>query len=156
MRLDSPDAPDAHFGNQRRLTWTGDNVHVTEPCADATLHGMTHVETTEAAVTDVSMTEPIQPALSDTQMAPDTQLVDAGDVDATLLVQSPRDVHLALMGPVPTESSWQAKAEHADESQSVPPGLGDPAGHLSTGQHPLVAERTARSVEQSGHQCHGR
>jgi transposase len=113
--MDSPYAPDAHFGNNRRITGTGYTVHVTEPCDAAALHVMTHVETTEAAVTDVTMTEPIQQALSDKQVAPDEHLVDAGDVDATLLVQSPRDFHLALMGPVPTESSWQAKDEPADD-----------------------------------------
>jgi transposase len=112
-RMDSPYDPDAHFGNKRSITWTGYKVHVTETCDDATLHVITHVETTEAAVTDVTMTEPIQQALNDKQMAPDEHLVDAGYVDATLLVQSPRDFHLALIGPVPTDSSWQAKDEHA-------------------------------------------
>src|SRR5262245_9547682 len=33
--------------------------------------------------------------------------------NATLLVQSPLDFHVALIGPVPTDSSWQAKDEHA-------------------------------------------
>jgi transposase len=115
MRLDSPDDPDAHFGKKRSITGTGDKVPVTETCDEATLHGITPVETTEAAVTDVSMTEPIQQALNDQQVAPDEHLVDAGDVDATLLVQSPRESHLALIGPVPTASSWQAKAEHASD-----------------------------------------
>jgi transposase len=113
MRMDSPYDPDAHFGNKRSITWTGYKVHVTETCDDATLHVITHVETTEAAVTDVTMTEPIQQALNDKQVAPDEHIVDAGYVDATLLVQSPRDFHLALIGPVPTDNSWQAKAEHA-------------------------------------------
>jgi hypothetical protein len=113
--MDSPYDPDAHFGNKRRITWTGYTGHVTETCDEATLHVMTHVETTEAAVTDVTMTEPIQQALSDKQVAPDKHLVDAGYVDATLLVQSPRDFHLALIGPVPTDSSWQAKDEHAHD-----------------------------------------
>ena len=83
LRMDSPDAPDAHVGTTRRMTWTGDNVPVTETCDDATLHVMTHVETPEAAVTDVTLTEPIQQALNDTQVAPDEHLVEAGDVDAT-------------------------------------------------------------------------
>jgi transposase len=60
MRMDSPYDPDAHFGNKRSITWTGYKVHVTETCDDATLHVITHVETTEAAVTDVTMTAPIQ------------------------------------------------------------------------------------------------
>jgi transposase len=115
MRLDSPDDPDAHFGHKRRIIWTGYQVQVTETCDDATLHVMTHVETTEAAATDVSMPKPIQQALCDKPVVPDEQLVDAGYVAATLLVQSPRDFPLALMGPVPTDSSWPAQDEHADD-----------------------------------------
>src|SRR5262245_55359107 len=103
--MDSPYDPDAPFGNKRSITWTGYKVQMTETCDDATLHVMTHVETTEAAATDVSMTAPIQQALSDKQVAPDEHLVEEGYVDATVLVQSPRAFHLALMGPVPTESS---------------------------------------------------
>lgn len=112
-RQDSPYDPDAHFGNKRSITWTGYKVHMTETCDEVTLHVITHVETTEAAVTDVTMTEPIQQALTDKQVAPEEHIVDAGYVDATLLVQSPREFHVALIGPVPTDSSWQAKDEHA-------------------------------------------
>jgi transposase len=115
MRMDSPDDPDAHVGHTRRLTWTGDTGPVTETGDEATLHVMTHVETTEAAVTAVTMTEPSQHALHNKQVAPDAHIVDAGDVDATLLVQSPRAFHLALIGPVPTDRSWQAQAEHASD-----------------------------------------
>ena len=38
----------------------------------------------------------IQQALTDKQVAPEEHLVDAGYVDATLWVQSPRDFHMAL------------------------------------------------------------
>jgi transposase-like protein DUF772 len=65
MRMDSPYDPEAHYGNKRSITWTGYKVHVTETCDTDTLHVITHVETTEAAVTDVTMTAPIQRALCD-------------------------------------------------------------------------------------------
>jgi len=113
MRMDSPYDPDAHFGNKRSVTWTGYKVHLTETCEADTLHVITHVETTEAAVTDVTMTEPIHHALADKQLAPETHIVDAGYVDATLLVESPRDFHIALIGPVRPNISWQAKDEKA-------------------------------------------
>src|SRR5262245_65234989 len=74
---------------------------------------MTHVETTEAAVTDVTRTEPISYALVDKQLPPETHIVDAGSVDATLLVESPRDFHMAFMGPVRPDISWQSKNEPA-------------------------------------------
>jgi transposase len=120
MRLDSPDDPDAHFGNTRRITWTGDKVPVTETCDEATLHVMTPIETSEAAVTEVTMTEPIQQALHAKPAAPDEHSVDAGYVDAIWLVQRPRDCHLALMGPVPTDSSWPATDEHAYDLSPFP------------------------------------
>lgn len=113
MRLDSPYDPEAHFGTKRSITWTGYKMHVTETCNDDTLHVITHVETTEAAVTDVTMTAPIQRALCDKQLGPEEHIVDAGYVDATLLVQSPQEFHLKLIGPVPSNSSWQAKDEKA-------------------------------------------
>jgi transposase len=71
VRMDSPSDPDAHDGNKRSGTWTGDKVHMTETCDDDTLHVMTHGETTVAAVTDVTMTAPIHQALADTQLAPE-------------------------------------------------------------------------------------
>ena len=113
MRMDSPYDSDAHFGNKRSVTWTGYKVHMTETCDDDTLHVITHVETTEAAVTDVTMTEPIHQALAHKQLAPETHIVDAGYVDATLLVESPRDFHIHLLGPVRPNISWQAQHEQA-------------------------------------------
>jgi transposase len=118
MRMDSPYDPEAHFGNKRSVTWTGYKVQMTETCDDDTLHVITHVETTEAAVTDVTMTEPIHQALADKQLVPETHIVDAGYVDATLLVESPRDVHIGLIGPVRPNISWQAQnAQAYDISQ---------------------------------------
>jgi transposase len=113
MRMDSPYDRDAHFGNKRSVTWTGDKVHMTETCDEDTLHVITHVETTAAAVTDVTMTEPIHQALTNKQLAPETHIVDAGYVDATLLVESPRDFHITLLGPVRPDISWQAQNEQA-------------------------------------------
>src|SRR5262245_27259643 len=99
-RLDSPYDPEAHFGNKRSITWTGYKVHVTETCDADTLHVITYGETTEAAAPDVTMTEPIHRALAHKQLAPETPIVDAGYVDATLLVESPRDFPMALIGLV--------------------------------------------------------
>jgi len=111
--MDSPYDPDAHFGNKRSITWTGYKVHLTETCDEDMLHVITHVETTAAAVTDVTMTEPIHHALADKQLVPDTHIVDAGYVNAPLLVESPRDFHMALLGPVRPDISWQAQNERA-------------------------------------------
>lgn len=78
MRVDSSSDPEAHCGKKRSMTWTGYKVHLTEPCEPNTLHVSTHVETTEAAVSDVVMTTPIQQALAAHQLSPDEHVVDAG------------------------------------------------------------------------------
>lgn len=113
MRIDSPYDPEAHFGNKRSITWTGYKVHLTETCEDDAPHLITHVETTAAAVTDVTMTQAIHHALQEKGVPPEHHIVDAGYVDAALLVESPRDFHIALIGPVRPDISWQAKDEQA-------------------------------------------
>lgn len=112
-RVDSPYDPEAHFGNKRSMTWTGYKVHLTETCEANALHVITHVETTEAAVSDVDMTEPIHQALAAHQLLPDEHVVDAGYVDAELIVQSRQDFNIELMGPVRPDVSWQAQHEQA-------------------------------------------
>ena len=112
-RLDSPYDPEAHFGNKRSLTWTGYKVHLTETCDANELHVITHVETTEAAVSDVDMTEPIHQALADHQLTPDEHIVDASYVDAELIVQSRQELNIELIGPVRSDVSWQARHEQA-------------------------------------------
>jgi transposase len=113
MRLDSPYDPQAHFGNKRHVTWTGYKVHLTETCDPHALHVITHVETTEAAVADVTRTAPIHQALAAKDVIPEEHLVDAGYVDAGLLVDSPTDFQLDLIGPVRPDISWQARDEQA-------------------------------------------
>jgi Transposase DDE domain/Transposase domain (DUF772) len=109
MRTDSPYDPEAHFGNKRSITWTGYKVHMTETCEEDAPHLITHIETTEAAVTDVTMTAPIHQALAARQLTPATHIVDAGYVDAQLLVQSTHDFDIELLGPVRPDVSWQAQ-----------------------------------------------
>lgn len=88
---------------------------LTATCEDDPLPVMTHVETTEAAVTDGTMTAPIPQALAAKRLPPTTPMVDAGSVDATLRVDSPRHFPMALVGPVRPESSWPAQEAHADD-----------------------------------------
>jgi transposase len=109
MRTDSPYDPEAHFGNKRSITWTGYKVHLTETCEEDAPYLITHIETTEAAVTDVTMTAPIHQALAVRQLTPATHIVDAGYVDAQLLVQSTHDFDIELLGPVRPDVSWQAQ-----------------------------------------------
>lgn len=110
LRIDSPYDPEAHYGNKRSTVWTGYKVHLTETCDENEIHLITHVETTLAAVTDVARTEPIQQALKEKELLPKEHLVDAGYVDAELILKSRKDFELELTGPVRPNSSWQATA----------------------------------------------
>ncbi len=111
-RIESPYDPDARFGNKRTVTWTGYKTHVTETCDDDTPHLITDVQTTVAHVPDVSMTEPIEQTLASRELLPQEHLLDAGYVDADMLVRSQRDQGIEIIGPVRPDSSWQAQSGH--------------------------------------------
>ena len=109
-RIDSPYDPEATFGNKRSTTWTGYKVHLTETCEDDQVHLITDVETTPAVAADVDQTAPIHTALAAKGLLPGDHLLDAGYVDAELLVDSRAEHGVRLVGPVRPDVSWQAKA----------------------------------------------
>jgi len=113
----SPYDPEARTSKKREMTWLGYKVHLTETCAiteEAGRTGMTphlivQVHTTVAPVPDVQMTAPIQAELVKAGHAPAQSIVDTGYVDAELLMSSQRK-GITLLGPVLSDTSWQAKA----------------------------------------------
>jgi transposase len=140
-RFDLPSDPEAHYGHKRTTTWTGYKVHLTETCDPHAPHLITHVETTSASTTDVTMTAPIHEALAAKALLPSTHVMDAGDIDATLLVSSPTEHQVDLVGPVRTDVSWQARAGQGyDISAFRVDGEAQtatcPAGHTSVTWHP--------------------
>ena len=56
------------------------------------------------------MTAPVHEALRARDLLPDPRLVDAGYVDADLLVDVKSEYGIELVGPVRPDTSWQAKA----------------------------------------------
>ncbi|MDB5348759.1 MAG: hypothetical protein JWN86_6 [Planctomycetota bacterium] len=108
-RIDSRYDPEATFGNKRTMTWTGYKVHLTETCEDDEVHPITNVETTPAVAADVDQTGPIHTALAARGLLPGDHLLDAGYVDAELLVGSRSDHDVRLVGPVRPDVSWQAR-----------------------------------------------
>jgi len=115
----SPYDPEARTGKKRETTWLGYKVHLTETCALETTEPaqanvlpqlITDVQTTLANVQDVEMTQVIQEDLARHHLLPDEQIVDTGYVDAGLLVSSQQNYGIALVGPVLSDTSWQAKA----------------------------------------------
>ena len=56
------------------------------------------------------MTSPMHEVLATKALLPTTRLVDAGYIDATLLVSSSQEYQIDLVGPVRTDVSWHALA----------------------------------------------
>jgi transposase len=113
QRWDSPYDPEMRYGNKRTHTWEGYKVHATETCDPETLHVITHVDTTPAHVTDSNRTAAIHQALAAKDLLPAVHLMDAGYVDADLLVSSQEQYGITLHGPVRSDTSWQAKDPEA-------------------------------------------
>ena len=109
QRHDSPYDPQASYGNKRSITWLGYKVHLTETCDEDSVHLITHVETTQAHITDNDQTQPIHEALARKALLPKEHAVDAGYVDGALLVDSKQTFGIELIGPVRPDVSWQAK-----------------------------------------------
>ena len=116
----SPYDPEARTGKKRETTWFGYRVHLTETCAldtteDAQAQAMpqliVQVQTTVANVQDVDMTQVIQEDLAQHHLLPSEQIVDTGYIDAELLVASQQQYGIKLVGPVLSDTSWQAKAD---------------------------------------------
>jgi transposase len=109
QRLHSPYDPDVRYARKRDTGWIGYKVHLTETCDGDTPNLITDVQTTAAGLCDVEMTAPVQDALAERGLPPETHLVDAGYVDAALLVSSRAEHAIDLLGPVLPDSSWRAR-----------------------------------------------
>jgi transposase len=106
----SPYDPAARCGGKRDLAWIGYKTHLTETCDDDRPHLITHVESTPGATTDIEVTASVQAALAHKDLLPSEHLVDTGYLAGKLLVSSQADYGVDLVGPVPSDSSWQALA----------------------------------------------
>ena len=110
LTLRSPYDPEAHYGHKRDLSWYGYKVHFSETCDEDLPHLITHVVTTDATETDMEQTETIHQALGERGLSPSEPLLDAGYVDAGIVLQS-RDRHgIEVIGPLSQNHQWQAKA----------------------------------------------
>ena len=109
-RLHSPYDTDASFGDKRTTTWIGYKAHVTETCDADAPHVITHVVTTPAPVPDTAVTAPLHAALAGKSLLPRTHFIDAGYVDADLLLDIGAEHEVELISPIRPDASWQAKA----------------------------------------------
>jgi transposase len=116
-RLQSPYDPEAHYSTKRQMEWSGYKVHVTETCDTDAAHLITHVMTCPAMQPDMASTADIHQRLAEKGLLPAEHFVDAGYVDAALLVGSQRDHGVALEGPVRAVAKRQNAAEQAYEQR---------------------------------------
>ena len=73
-------------------------------------HLIVNVETTPAAVSDEVMVPVIPAALAEVGRLPSEHLVDAGYIDAPVLLESRRTYGVTLIGPIADDPSWQARS----------------------------------------------
>jgi transposase len=108
--INSPHDPEARYSLKRETSWTGYKTHLTETCDPDAPHFVVHVETTPATTPDWNLLAPIHGALAEKGLLPGEHMLDAGYVDAEGLVTSRDDHGIAVVGPVPADQSWQARA----------------------------------------------
>jgi transposase len=95
---------------KRNTLWTGYCVHLTEACDDSLPNLITNVETTAATVVDGEMTPIIHQHLECKKLLPGEHYVDTAYIDAEHLVNIPKTYGVELVGPAPSNPSWQAQA----------------------------------------------
>jgi transposase len=105
----SPFDLEARYGKKRSdRHWVGYKVHVTETCDEDLPHLITQVETRPAYEQDHAATLDIQRQLTDADLCPDEHLVDAGYVNANIILCSQAEHDVTIVGPVNPDPSWQA------------------------------------------------
>ncbi|MEH3117030.1 MAG: transposase [Methylorubrum populi] len=97
-RLQSPYDPEVHYSTKRQMEWSGYKVHVTEVCDADAAHLITNVMTCPAMQPDMASTAAIHEQLAAKNLLPAEHFVDAGYVDAGLLVGS-RSAPTSRSGP---------------------------------------------------------
>ncbi len=105
--LASPYDPEAKYSTKRGSEWVGYKVHVTETCDANCPRLIVGVLTTPATQQDVSTTLRVHETLAAKHHLPGEHLVDAGYIDADLLVELKRDYGVRLVGPLRGPKGWQ-------------------------------------------------
>jgi transposase len=101
----SPDDPQARYSPQREVEWVGDQVHLPDTGEAETPHGMVHVETTPATTPDDQRVERVHASLAPRGVLPAEHVVDQGDTDALVVVDSQQTYGMTRLGPVADDPS---------------------------------------------------
>jgi len=108
--IQSPYDTEARYSTKRETHWVGYKVCLTETCDPGAPRLITTVHTTPATTADVTLLDPIHRSLAQSGHLPALHLVDAGFVDAEQVVTSQQEHGVRVVGPVPADQSWQARA----------------------------------------------
>lgn len=111
LSIASPYDPEDRNRTKRDTNWTGYTVHLTETCEQNSPNLITNVETTPATTPDGAMTQIIHANLAKKDLLPSQHLLDMAYVDAEHLVNAQSEYEVDLLGKVPADSCWQAKAQ---------------------------------------------
>ncbi len=101
----------ARYSQKRQTIWTGYKVHLTETCDPDQPHFITDVQTTLAPLADVDQLPKIQADLAGRGLLPAEQMVDAAYVSSQQVLASRQTYGIDLVGPMPGNQSWQARAQ---------------------------------------------
>ena len=107
--ITSPYDLDARNGKKRTTFWVGYKVHFTQTCDEDTPQLITHVETTQAPISDEGALSAIHTDLTGKELLPDQHLVDAGYVTIANLIQSQSSYGVDLVGPTLKTHWYQAE-----------------------------------------------
>jgi transposase len=144
--INSPYDLDAHDARQHTTSWVGSKVHVTETCEDDTPNLITNVATTPGPVADGAVTPDIHQDLAERDLLPGCHVVDTGYLDAELLVSSPNQYGVDLLGPTRKDDHWQARDGQGFDAQGFTINWDDenatcPAGRTSISWTPAIDKR---------------
>jgi transposase len=108
----SPYDLDAEASKKRSTYWIGYKVHFTETCDEDMPRLITHVATDIGPIPDRETLPAIHAALQQQELLPEKHIVDAGYVDAELLVASQTEYRIDLVGPTAKDQRWQAQEQN--------------------------------------------
>lgn len=86
--INSPYDTELRYATKRQIYWISYKIHLTESYGDDQPNLITNVETTNAAVSDDTVTEKIHASLAEHKLLPDKHVADTGYVNSTLFVSS--------------------------------------------------------------------
>ena len=110
QRIASPYDIECRYAIKRAASWTGYKTHWSKYCGPDRPHLITNVETTDAACSDQGMLECIHDRFDGQHLLAAEHLVDTGYMSAEALLGAAGDHQVKVIGPMPLDTSWQAKA----------------------------------------------